>query len=329
MKQKISVAEAQKIILETAPRLGSEVVSLRESQGRVLAEAVASGRTLPPADNSAMDGYALRAADLEGADAAAPVELPVVYEVAAGGAGPRKLEAGEAARIFTGAAVPPGADAVVEQEVVERSGDRARFQAPVASGNHIRRAGEDIREGDVVLEPGVRLGPGQLGLLASLGRSAVKVVQRPRVALLSSGDELIEPDGDPAGGKIVSSNSYSLAAQCRELGIDANYLGIASDTPESLEAHLRAGLASDILITSAGVSVGDHDYVRPILDKLGCSLIFWGVRMKPGFPLVFGRFENGPLVFGLPGNPVSAMVSFEQFVRPAIRKIRARHAGAP
>jgi len=323
MKEKISVSEAQQIILDASPRLGGETLSFGAAQGRILAEPITAGRTLPPLDNSAMDGYALRSEDLAQATPDRPVSLPVVYEVPAGGQGARPLVAGEVARIFTGAPVPPGADTVVEQEVVEAKGDRASFQAPVSSGQHIRRAGEDVKAGEVVLQPGIELGPGQLGLLASVGRTFVHVVQRPRVALLSSGDELVEPDGDPPGGRIVSSNSYSLAAQCRELGVESNYLGIARDTPESVEKHLRAGLGSDILIASAGVSVGDHDHVRPMLEKLGCKLLFWGVRMKPGFPVTFGRFESGegPLVFGLPGNPVSAMVCFEQFVRPALRSM--------
>jgi molybdopterin molybdotransferase len=160
-------------------------------------------------------------------------------------------------------------------------------------------------------------------MLAALGRSVVSVHQRPRVAILSTGDELVEPDESIAGGRIVSSNSYSLAAQCCELGAEPVYLGIARDTPEDVERLFRAGLGADVLISSAGVSVGDRDYVRAVLEKLGCELIFWGVNIKPGYPLAFGRFERntGPLVFGLPGNPVSAMMTFEQFVRPALRKL--------
>jgi molybdopterin molybdotransferase len=199
-------------------------------------------------------------------------------------------------------------------------------------GEHVRPAGEDVRAGDLVLEPGARLGPGPLGLLASLGRSVVAVHQRPRVAILSGGDELVEPDGDARDGRIVSSNSYSIAAQCREVGAEPVYLGIARDTPEDLERLLRAGLTAHVLVSSAGVSVGDRDYVRPVLEKLGCALVFWGVRIKPGFPLVFGRFGahdpagRGPLVFGLPGNPVSAMVTFEEFVRPALRGMAGHRA---
>jgi molybdopterin molybdotransferase len=165
-------------------------------------------------------------------------------------------------------------------------------------------------------------------MLASLGRSSVSVHQRPRVAILSGGDELVEPDGDVSGGRIVSSNSYSLAAQCREVGAEPVYLGIARDAPDDIERHLRAGLRADLLVSSAGVSVGDRDYVRGVLEKLGCRLVFWGVRIKPGYPLAFGRFEGdaGPLVFGLPGNPVSAMMTFEQFVRPVLRRMTGHRA---
>jgi molybdopterin molybdotransferase len=269
-----------------------------------------------------MDGYAVRSAEIASATEQAPVALPVAFEIAAGATPDRTLAPGSAARIFTGAPLPPGSDAVVRQEDVARDGASARFTIPVPAGENRRPAGEDVRAGEIVLDAGTRLGPAALGLLASLGRSHVQVHQRPRVAILSGGDELIEPDGDPTGGRIVSSNSYSIAAQCREVGAEPTYLGIARDTPDELERHLRAGFGAHVLVTSAGVSVGDRDYVRPVLEKLGCEMLFWGVKIKPGFPLVFGRFpERGTLVFGLPGNPVSAMVTFEEFVRPALRKL--------
>jgi molybdopterin molybdotransferase len=326
MKVGISVAEAQQIVLDASSVLGCETIASAEAQGRVLAAPVASSRTLPPADCSAMDGYAVRAEDLRTATEANPCQLEVAFEVAAGGRSERPLAAGEAARIFTGAPIPPGADAVVRQEDTSGEGDKVRFLVAPPRGEHIREAGEDIRRGDVVLELGTPLGPAQLGMLAALGRSLVRVYRRPRVAILSGGDELVEPDADVAGGRIVSSNAYALAAQCREAGAEPINLGIARDTPEDLERLLQAGLRADFLVSSAGVSVGDHDYVRPVLEKLGCRLLFWGVRMKPGYPLTFGRFEQGPLVFGLPGNPVSAMVTFEQFVRPAIRKVTGHRA---
>ena len=323
MRTGITPAEAQAAILDAVAPLGAESLATRDALGRVLAEPVVSGRTLPPADNSAMDGYAVRAADCAGAGQDAPVALDVVFEVAAGGHAPRSLEAGEAARIFTGAPVPPGADAVVRQEDTRAEGARVEVRVAPRDREHIRDAGEDVKQGDRVLDPGTPLGPAHLGMLASLGRSFVSVHQRPRVAILSGGDELVEPDGDVAGGRIVSSNSDSIAAQCRELGAEPVYLGIARDTPEDLERHVRAGLSADALVSSAGVSVGDRDYVRAVLEKLGCTLDFWGVKMKPGYPMAFGRFagENGAFVFGLPGNPVSAMMTFEQFVRPALLKM--------
>ncbi len=327
MKTELTPAEALRIVLETAPTLGAETVAAREALGRVLAEPLVSTRCLPPADNSAMDGYAVRAADLKSASRAAPVTLGVVVEVAAGAVVDREIKAGEAARIFTGAPIPPGADAVVRQEDTDRVGDRVRVSVEVEVGENVRNAGEDVREGEEVLSPGTALGPSHLGMLASLGRSVVAVHQRPRVAILSGGDELVEPDADVAGGRIVSSNSYSIAAQCRELGAEPLYLGIARDSPEDLAHRFRAGLRSDVLVSSAGVSVGDRDYVRTVLQKLGCNWMFWGVRMKPGFPIAFGRFDSGgPLVFGLPGNPVSAMMTFEQFARPALRKMMGHGA---
>lgn len=332
MRTGLSVDEAQQAILEVTPVLAAETVAVREALGRVLTERVHSARTLPPLDVSAMDGYALRRADLAGASVDAPRDLPVVYEVAAGAQADRPLQPGEAARIFTGAPVPPGADVVVRQEDTQRDGDTVRVLVEPAPREHIRDAGEDIRAGDVVLEAGDPIRSPQVGLLASLGRTIVSVHQRPRVAILSGGDELVEPDGAIAGGRIVSSNSYTLAAQCIELGAEPVYLGIARDTPEDIEAHLRGGLRADCLVSSAGVSVGDRDYVRSVLEKLGARLSFWGVNMKPGYPLAFGRFGEdaagacGPLVFGLPGNPVSAMVTFDQFVRPALRKMAGHKA---
>lgn len=328
MRTDLRAGEALAIVLDAVAPLPPETCAAADALGRVLAEPVHAGRTLPPWDVSAMDGYALRAADV----AAAPATLPVAFEVAAGGDRARALAPGTAARIFTGAPLPPGADTVVRQEDTERAGDRVRIRVAPVAGTDVRPAGEDVRAGDLVLAPGTKLGPGQLGMLAALGRSVVAVHQRPRVAILSGGDELVEPDGDASGGRIVSSNSYSLAAQCREAGAEPLYLGIARDTPEHLEQRLRAGLTAHVLVSSAGVSVGDHDYVRPVLEKLGCELVFWGVRIRPGFPLVFGRFGahdpagRGPLVFGLPGNPVSAMVTFEQFVRPALRRMAGQRA---
>jgi len=327
MREGLTVSEAQELILEATPILGAETMSATSAAGRVLAEPVVSARRHPPADCSAMDGYAVRRADLVGASAAAPRTLPVVYEVPAGGHGERPLEAGEAARIFTGAPLPPGADAVVMQEDTDHGAAQVEIRIEPAERAHVRNAGEDFQVGDQLIESGAVLGAAHLGVLASLGRSVVSVHQRPRVAILSGGDELVEPDRPADGGKIVSSNSYTLAAQCREIGADPVYLGIAEDTPESIEARMRAGLRADVLVSSAGVSVGDHDHVRSVLEKIGCQLRFWGVLMKPGYPLAFGVIEpTGQLVFGLPGNPVSTAVTFEEFVRPALRRMMGHRA---
>jgi len=328
MREGLEVEEAQQVILEHTAVLDPETVATRDALGRVLATPVDSPRTLPPADCSAMDGYAVRGADLAGASRAAPRGLRVVYEVAAGHTGERPLGPGEAARIFTGAPVPEGADTVVRQEDTEAGDASVQIFVDPPKREHIRDAGEDVRRGEQVLDAGHVIRAPEIGLLASLGRAVVAVHQRPRVAILSGGDELVEPDGDVAGGRIVSSNSYTLAAQCRDAGAEPVYLGIARDRPEELERYLRAGVRADCIVTSAGVSVGDHDYVRPVLAALGCDLHFWGVKMKPGFPLAFGSFEGvrGPLVFGLPGNPVSASVTFEQFVRPALRKMTGHRA---
>jgi len=321
------VAEAQRVVLALAPQLASETVGCAEALGRVLAEPVLSTRTLPPADNSAMDGYAVRCADLAGATRAAPVALRVAFEVAAGGSPERALAPGEAARIFTGAPIPPGADTVVKQEETESDGALVRVQVAPRLGENVRAAGEDVRAGELVLDVGAELGPAALGLLASLGRTVVAVHQRPGVAIVSGGDELIEPDTAATDGKIVSSNSYTLSAQCRLAGAEPIYLGIARDSPDALEERLRAGSRADVIVSSGGVSVGDRDFLRQVIEKLSCTPVFWGVQMKPGYPIVFGRFgETGPLVFGLPGNPVSAMVTFEQFVRPVLRKMAGHRA---
>jgi molybdopterin molybdotransferase len=323
VRSDVTAAEALQIILEHTRVLGGETVALPQALGRVLTEPIRSTRRIPPADNSAMDGYAVRLADLAAADSG-PVRLPLAGEVAAGGRADRPLEPGTCARIFTGAPIPAGVDAVVRQEDVERHGEQVEFGRTPAPRENIRPAGEDVEDGELVFAPGERIGPAHVGMLAALGRTVVPVRQRPRVAILSGGDELVEPDGDVAGGRIVSSNSYTIAAQCRQLGAEPVYLGIARDTPDDIERRLGAGLSADVLVSSAGVSVGDRDYVRGVLEKLGCRLHFWGVRIKPGYPLAFGGFGDegrGPLVFGLPGNPVSAMMTFEQFVRPALRKL--------
>jgi molybdopterin molybdotransferase len=327
MREGLTVDEAQNLILGATSPLGAEMISAADAAGRVLAEPIDSTRRHPPADCSAMDGYAVRRADLDATSADAPTSLSIVYEIPAGGLAERRIESGDAARIFTGAPLPPGADTVVRQEDTRAHDARVEILVSPPLREHVRDAGEDFDVGDRLIDAGAVLGAAHLGVLASIGRTIVSVHQRPMVAILSSGDELVEPDRPADSGQIVSSNSYTLAAACREIGAQPSYLGIADDRPESIEKKLRAGLRADVLVSSAGVSVGDHDHVRAVLEKIGCKLQFWGVLMKPGYPLAFGTIEStGTLVFGLPGNPVSAAVTFEEFVRPALRKMMGHRA---
>jgi molybdopterin molybdotransferase len=315
-RQSVSVAEARALILESVRVLGDETVGLLDATGRLLAEEISAQILIPPADNSAMDGFAVRAEDV----ARAPAQLRVVDDLPAGRAPSRKLGPGEAARIMTGAAVPEGADAVVMIENTEPAGEDVRILEPAQRGDNIRRAGEDVRPGMSIAAAGERLRPALVGMLAALGRSIVRVAQRPRVAVLSTGDELVEPDRLTGDGRIVSSNSYNLQAALRELGCPVVYLGIARDRPEEIEARFRQALACDAVISTGGVSVGDRDWIKQVLAGLGGRMRLWRVRMKPGAPLAFAVVEGRP-VFGLPGNPVSTLVAFEQFVRPALLKM--------
>jgi molybdopterin molybdotransferase len=232
----------------------------------------------------------------------------------------RAVGPGEAYRILTGAPMPPGADTVVPQEEVRRDGGAVLLSRPASPGSFVRPRGEDIRTGEAVLMPGAVLGPAALGVLAALGHALVRVHQRPRVAILSTGDELVDLATPPGPGQIPNSNTYTLAAQVREAGGIPVNLGIARDSREDLEEHFRAGLGADMLVSTAGVSVGDRDFVREVMGKLGAELDFWKVNMRPGKPLTFGRVGGRPF-FGLPGNPVSSMVTFELFVRPALRRL--------
>jgi molybdopterin molybdotransferase len=316
----LSVQEALARVLAAIPVLGSETVPLPSGLGRVLAEGIVAARDLPPWDNSAMDGYALRAADTTAAGADRPARLQVLGEIPAGAVAGRAVGAGETYRILTGAPMPPGTDAVIPQEEVGRDGPVLVVPRAVPVGLFVRLRGEDIRTGDPVLVPGTVLTPAALGVLAALGRPLVRVHQRPRVAILSTGDELVDLDGALGPGQIRNSNTYTLAAQVQEAGGVPVNLGIARDSREDLEARVRWGLPADMLVSSAGVSVGDRDFVREVMEKLGAELDFWKVSMRPGKPLTFGRLNGRPF-FGLPGNPVSSMVTFELFVRPALRRM--------
>ena len=309
----VSVPEAREIILAAVRPLGAEMVGLRDAVGRMLAEEVVATRQIPPLDNSAMDGFAVRALDV----ARVPAELTVVGELPAGRFPERKLGPGEALRILTGAPIPEGADAVVMQEDTERVGDRVTVRKSVPAGANVRDAGSDVRPGMRIARVGARLRPALVGMLAALGRSQLSVFARPRVAILATGDELVEPDRLRDDGRIVTSNSYGLQAALKEIGAEPVYLGIARDEPDAIAEAFRRGLHCDAVVSTGGVSVGDRDWIKQVLAELGGDMRLWRVRMKPGAPLAFVTVAGRP-VFGLPGNPVSTMVTFEQFVRPAL-----------
>ena len=323
----LTVEQALEHILSRVAPLGVERVLLLDAMSRILAEPVVSTRTLPPHDNSAMDGYAVVAADIAAASRERPVILPIGLRVGAGHLPSRPLQPGEAARVMTGAAVPEGADAVIKREDTDEgdagapaaSGGKVGFFVPADPGAHIRRRGDDIAEGAEVLRVGDAIGPAEIGLCAGLGRAVLTVRRRPTVAILSTGDELCDVDQVPAPGQIVNSNVWALAAQVAEAGGLPIVLGHARDDAQAIRARIREGLAADVLLTSGGVSVGDFDLVRGALEAEGVGLEFWKVAMKPGKPVTFGRGPGGRLVFGLPGNPASSMVAFELFVRPALR----------
>ncbi|MBM4194685.1 MAG: molybdopterin molybdotransferase MoeA [Gemmatimonadetes bacterium] len=322
----LDVRDAIARVTRAIAPLGTERIARADARGRVLAEAVRSPVALPPWRNSAMDGYAVRAADL----AALPARLRVIETVAAGAIPTRSVGPGEATRIMTGAPVPEGADTVVRVEDTDAGTTAVEIRDARDAGKNVRPRGEDIAEGASPVAAGTELGPAQLGVLASIGAEALTVFREPRVGILSSGDELIEP-GDfsevAAGRKIVSSNSVTLHELVREAGGVPVNLGIAADTRDSLREHLARSADCDLLITSGGISVGEFDYVREVLAELGATLDFWRVRMRPGAPIGFGALAaqgGAPAMpwLGLPGNPVSTMVTFELFARPAIRKMR-------
>ena len=300
-----------------------ERVALLDALGRVLAAHAVARYTLPQWDNSAMDGYAVRAADIEGATADRPVVLPVLETVAAGAFASRSVPPGAAIRIMTGAPLPEGADTVVRVEDTDSGTDRVAVRNTRDARKNIRPRGEDFREGATVVASGTPLAAAQLGVLASLGYAEVEVYRRPVVAIAGSGDELVDIDGFDeviAGRKIVASNRYTLDALVRQAGGIPVHLGNAADTPESLRGVLAQSRGCDLLVTSAGASVGEYDYTRQVLESLGAELRFWRVRMRPGAPLGFGTLDGMPWI-GLPGNPVSAMVTFELFARPVVRRM--------
>ena len=331
----LTVEDALERILSHFETLDAVRVPLLDALGQVLAEDALAARDIPPLDNSAMDGYALQAADVSGASEDSPAPLKVVGYVAAGQLPSDTVTPGTAVRIMTGAPVPDGADAVVpfeETDETERresgaSMDEIGVRFPVAVGADIRPAGQDVGAGTMVLPAGSTLRPAEIGVLASLGFDSVLAVRRPVVAILSTGDELLNPGDGYETGKIYDSNSYSVAASVRRYGGVPKLLGIARDSMDSVNEKLREGMEADMLITSAGVSKGDYDMVKDALARHG-RVDFWSVRMRPAKPLAFGvlRAADGRSVphLGLPGNPVSAMVAFEQFGRAAIHKMMGK-----
>jgi molybdopterin molybdotransferase len=322
----ISVEEALSRILAPLAKLPPEQVSLAQGLGRVLAEDVAARRTQPPFAVSAMDGYAVRAEDL----ARIPVELQIVAEVPAGAGFGGRVGPGETARIFTGAPLPEGTDTIVIQEDTERSGDRVRVLEGAARGTYVRREGLDFATGDVLVTAGRRLTARDIGLVAAMNRPWLFVHRRPRVGVLSTGDEIVMP-GDPIGPhQIVSSNSLSLAAFVAGCGGEPVILGNAPDEPEALRQFAAAAQGVDMLVTTGGASVGDHDLVRDALAADGLELDFWQVAMRPGKPLMLGRYRGTPML-GLPGNPVSTMVCALLFLKPALDRLAglAESAASP
>ena len=317
----LQVEEAQSRVMDEVVAGPVEQVSLDDSLGRVLREDVTATHDLPGADNSAMDGYAVRADDI----ANAPVTLPVIADIPAGHPTDLHLEPGNAMRIMTGAFVPVGADAVVQVELTDGGLDRVTIAKAVPRGASIRRRGEDMHAGDVVLRAGVPIGPAEIAVLASAGKARVQVGRRPTVAILSTGDELIEVGETPSPGQIVNTNSSLLAALVREAGAIARPLGIVRDTRDATIAAFESAIESDFVISSGGVSVGAYDFVKDALEALGAETKFWRVAMKPGKPVVLSRLRDR-IVFGLPGNPVSCFVSFHLFVAPALRKAMGQEA---
>ncbi|MBI4003715.1 MAG: molybdopterin molybdotransferase MoeA [Candidatus Omnitrophica bacterium] len=350
-----SVEDAKRIILEHATPLGAEHVPLRDAVGRVLAQDLVATASLPPFDNSAMDGYAVRSGDTLTAASEQPVILQVVGEVAAGHVGDRVLGSGEAVKIMTGAPVPPGADSVVMLEEARlRSdghqgraewpipcgpgipspprwrrlhrtrgasgrGERVEIFRPVAPGSHVRRAGEDIKAGETALKAGAAIRVQHLGLLAGLGCGVVAVSRRPSVAIVATGSELVGIDQPLSPGKIRNSNSLVLEALLRQLGIEPADVGTVVDERDLIRRRLEEAARCDVMLISGGVSVGAHDLVKRVLTELGMETLFWRVNMKPGKPLLAGRLQ-GKMVFGLPGNPISCVVGFLVFIAPFLRK---------
>ena len=315
-----SIAEALASMLPAFSPLGEEEVHLTESAGRYLSREVRARFDSPPFDNSAMDGYAVRATDVASATKDTPVRLPVRGESRAGGPLPEHLEPGAACRIFTGAPMPAGADAIVIQEDTDRDGDEVGIRESSPEGKHVRAQGSDVSSGALLLHAGARLWPGEIGLLASQNIDHVHVFRPPKVAILSTGDELRQLGDDLEPGMIINSNVYVLTEMLRAVGAIPIALPAARDSLTEIEAALRTALEADVVITTGGVSVGEYDFVNEAFKNVGIEPMFWKVRIKPGKPASFAKYQGKPVI-GVPGNPISAMVAFEVLIAPCLRKM--------
>ena len=314
----IPVEKALELVLSHLPQRRAELVHLRDALGFVLSGSLVADTDIPPFDRASMDGYAVRSSDTR----QAPAELVLAREIRAGGGLPGALKPGEAAAIMTGAPVPEGADAVqmVEQTKLSRGGRKVKILRPVAPGESIASRGVEAAAGDTVLEAGRLIGPAEMAVLAAFGFRSVRVWGRPSVSVLVTGDELVEAEDTPRPDQIRNSNAYSLTAQLRLMRIEPEYLGIVRDNRRKLSQAIKAGLERDVLIVTGGVSMGEYDFVKDVFRELGLDIVFSRVAMKPGKPTVFAR-STDKLAFGLPGNPVSAFVAFENFVRPALGRL--------
>lgn len=321
MQQSVRVADAQTLVLSCVQPGAVEKVALVHALHRVIAEDVMAPRDIPPHDNSAMDGYAVQHRDVDGATQDQPIGLKVLQVLPAGRRPQHVVEPGTAIKIMTGAPMPDGADTVVQVEHTNASDTAVDIYRAPRAGSNLRRRGEDITMGDCIMARQTRLRPAELGVLASVGKSQVMVYQRPRVAILATGDEIADLDDPDLHHKIINSNSYTIAGQVIEAGGVPVLLGVARDTREEISQRLASGLQADVLITSGGVSAGDFDYVRDCLDAVGFATQFLTVAMRPGSPVTFGTVGHVP-VFSLPGNPVASMITFELFVRPALLKMQ-------
>ncbi|MDX2252256.1 MAG: molybdopterin molybdotransferase MoeA [Nitrospira sp.] len=318
--------EAQQTVLDATVVLGLEKISLLDALGRTLGEDIIAERDNPPWDNSAMDGFAVRWEDIKQDHAIQkPVTLAVIEDVPAGRMPSKTVGVGQAIRIMTGAPIPQGADTVLKVEDTEHTPSAVRVFKPELRGSNIRPRGEDVKKGECIIAKGTPIRPGEAGMLAVLAKSFVFAYQRPRVAILSTGDELADLDERFSDEKIINSNSYGMAAAVQEAGGIPLLLGIARDTQAALKEKISQGLNADILVLSGGVSMGDYDFTKAVFHEIGAEMNFWKLAIRPGQPLAFGKIQ-GKLAFGLPGNPVSSMVTFEQLVRPAMLKMGGRRS---